>query len=207
MADEKRIFSFELKDNQKGSNGVVKNLTIYEFSDDQSKLQTIFKTPSAIWEKDKIKFSEIAEKSEWLDGKVETRAIPNFEIKQSVSPFASQYDKPSHLNASETKQFIENNESETEARNYKVALQKKYTTPFLPFVITLFTAPFALSLSRKGRVVTIGYAVGIWLLFIGINSIFEQFGLNNFISPDMAVWSPIILFTIFGAYLLSKIKT
>lgn len=206
MADDKRIFSFELPDNQK-SNSAVKNLTIYEFSDDHSRLQTIYKTPSAVWEKDKIKFSEESEKSEWRNGKVVTQPISNYEIKQTLSPFAVQFDKPSHLNASETKQFIETSESETETRNYKVALQKKYSTPFLPFVITLFTAPFALSLSRKGRVLTVGYAVGIWLLFVGINSVFEQFGLNNFISPDMAVWSPIILFTVLGAYLLSKIKT
>ena len=39
---------------------------------------------------------------------------------------------------------------------FSTALQKRYSTPFLPFVIALFSAPFALSLSRKGRIVTIG---------------------------------------------------
>jgi LPS export ABC transporter permease LptF/LPS export ABC transporter permease LptG len=207
MTNGNRIFSFDSFKNQTGDIQNIENLTIYEFTEDQSKLQTIYKTPTAVWEKDKIRFSDNAAESVWLNGKVQTSAIPNFVMTQLVNPIAVQYDKPSHLNTAETKLLIENNDSDSETRSYKIALQKKYTIPFLPFVITLFTAPFALSLSRKGRVVTIGYAVGMWLLFIGINSVFEQFGLNNFISPDMAIWSPIVLFSILGVFLLSKIKT
>ncbi len=116
-------------------------------------------------------------------------------------------EKPSHLSTKATKAQIENSESESEQRIYEVALEKKSTTPFLPFVITLFTAPFALSLSRKGKVITIGYAVAVWLLFMGVTSTFEQFGLNGFVSPKIAVWSPVILFAIIGAYLMSKIRT
>ena len=102
---------------------------------------------------------------------------------------------------------MDNSESEIEQRSFSVALQKKYTTLFLPFIIALFTAPFALSLSRKGKVVTIGYAVGLWLLFMGITAAFEQFGLNGFLSPAFAVWTPLMLFAMLGVYLLSKVKT
>jgi lipopolysaccharide export LptBFGC system permease protein LptF len=86
-------------------------------------------------------------------------------------------------------------------------LEKKYTTIFLPFIIALFTAPFALSLSRKGKVVTIGYAVGLWLLFMGLTSTFEQVGLNGILPANIAVWSPLVMFSMFGVYLMSKVKT
>ena len=98
-------------------------------------------------------------------------------------------------------------ESESERRSFAVAFEKKYTTLFLPFVITLFTAPFALSLSRKGRVVTVGYAVGVWLMFMGVVSTFEQFGLNGYLAPMFAVWSPLFLFSIIGVFLLSRVRT
>jgi lipopolysaccharide export system permease protein len=207
IAEDERIFSFELGGISGKSSQRVKNLSIYEFSEDQTKLRTIYKTPAAVWEKDKIRFSETAEKTVWTDGKVNIASVPNLEIRQKVNPFANFFQKPNHLTAEEIKNLAETSESDAARRNYQVALQKRYTIPFLPFVITLFTAPFALSLSRKGKVITIGYAVGIWLVFIGLTNIFEQFGANDFISPGFAVWSPILLFSILGAYLLSKVKT
>ena len=88
-----------------------------------------------------------------------------------------------------------------------IALNKRYATAFLPLIITLFTAPFALSLSRKGKSMTVGYAVGIWLLFMGITSLFDQFGTNGMIIPSLAVWTPLVLFTGLGFYLLSKVRT
>ena len=129
------------------------------------------------------------------------------ELAETSNPISEARKKPSHLNSDETKAQIANSESDIERRSFAVALEKKYTTPFLPFIIALFTAPFALSLSRKGKVATIGYAVGLWLLFMGVTSTFEQVGLNGSLPPAMAVWSPLMLFSMLGIYLLSKVKT
>ena len=190
MANNQRIYNFELEEVRIGEPQTVKNLTVYEFAADNSKLQTIYKTPKAIWEKDKIKLLENTEKIGWTGGKADMTELSNIELKETSNPFNNLNEKPSHLSTRATKQQIENTESEAEQRIYRVALEKKSTTPFLPFVITLFTAPFALSLSRKGKVVTIGYAIAVWLLFMGVTSTFEQFGLNGFINPKIAVWSP-----------------
>lgn len=207
IAEKGRIFSFELDEDLGKASQKVRNLSIYEFSEDHSALQKIYKTPSAVWEKDKIRFSENASATIWEGGKVIINSVPDLELEQKTNPFINLYQKPNHLTAAETENLAETSESETMRRIYEVALQKKYATPFLPFVIALFTLPFSLSLNRKGRVATIGCAVGIWLLFIGLINVFEQFGINDFISPQMAVWSPIFLFSIPGVYLLSKIKT
>jgi len=207
VANDRRIFSFEIEESKNKPAQKVKNLSIYEFSEDQSKLQTMYRTTEAVWEKDKIKFSDKSEKQIWKDGKVEITQIPNDEINEKLNPFNDLYEKPSHLNTKEIKEQINKTESETEQRNFEVALEKKYTTMFLPFVITLFTAPFALSISRKGRVVTIGYAVGVWLLFMAVSNTFEQFGLNGYIASRFAVWSPLFLFSIIGIFLLSKVRT
>ncbi|MGI8789179.1 MAG: LptF/LptG family permease, partial [Pyrinomonadaceae bacterium] len=207
VANDRRIYSFELDGKETEPNQKVENLSVYEFSEDETKLQAIYRAPEAIWEKDKIKFPDKAEKQTWNDGKVSVESILNGEIKEDSNPFHDLSEKPSHLSASETKEQIKASESETERRNFQVAFEKKYTTLFLPFVITLFTAPFALSLTRKGRVVTVGYAVGVWLLFMGVTNTFEQFGLNGYIAPTFAVWSPLFLFSVIGAFLLSKVRT
>lgn len=207
IAERERIFSFEMDGNPGGASQKVKNLSIYEFSGDHSALRKIYKTPFAVWEKHSIKLSDGATETVWENGKVTVAAVPHLTLEQKANPFANFYQKPNHLTAEGVKNLSQTSESDVMRRNYAVALQKKYATPFLPFIIALFTLPFSLSLNRKGRIATIGYAVGVWLLFTGLTSVFEQFGLNDFLSPDFAVWSPIFLFGIIGAYLLSKIKT
>ena len=129
------------------------------------------------------------------------------EIAENSNPFRQTTLRPHHLTAEETKELLSTAESEIERNTLAIALQQKYSTPFLPFVITLFTAPFALSLSRRGKALTIGYAVGIWLLFMGVNSVFGQFGLSGYISTEIAVWGPLFLFLLLGSYLLSKVRT
>ena len=90
---------------------------------------------------------------------------------------------------------------------FAVALERKWSTIVLPFVIALFTAPFALSLNRKGKAATVGYAVGLWLVFMAATSIFEQFGQNGTLPAAAAVWGPLTLFAMLGGYLLSKVRT
>lgn len=207
VANDERIYSFEKAEGAAKDSQKVKNLSVYEFSPEDSRLEAVYKAPEAVWEKDKIKFAEKSEKVVWSNGKAEISDFSGNELAEKNNLFANLYKKPTHLSASETREQIQISQSEIEQRNYGVALEKKYTTIFLPFVITLFTAPFALSLSRKGKAATVGYAIGIWLLFMGITSAFEQFGLNGVISPRIAVWSPLLLFSMIGIFLLSKVKT
>lgn len=207
VSNNNRIYSFELSEEKSNRAQKVKNLSVFEFSPDNLKLLVIYKSPEAVWDENKINFLGDTEKIHWTNGKIElTKALEN-EIPEQFNPFTSLYQKPSYLNTNEIRQQIINTEAESERRHYEIALEKKYSTVFLPFVITLFTAPFALSLHRKGRVATVGYAVGVWLLFVGTSSLFEQFGLNGQIAPVYAVWSPLLLFSLIGTLLVSKIKT
>ncbi len=220
VANDRRIYSFEpavASDNERGILGgwayasdndkAVRNLSVYEFGEREAKLQTIYRAPEAVWERDRIRFIGEVVKVDLTGGVTNSQAQTGGELAETANPFLELRAKPSHLNISDTKAKVANSESELEKRTFEVALQKKYTTLLLPFVIALFTAPFALSLSRKGKVVTVGYAVALWLLFMGITNVFEQFGLNGFLAPTIAVWSPLMLFSMFGIYLLSKVKT
>ena len=231
VANEKRIYSFNrASDNEKrvGDNsgwdkqlvasdnekrdrtcsaGCVKDLTAYEFSKGQAGMQSVYRSKYAFWQSGRIVLLGNIEKNDLREGKIDTETLNDGEIAEERNPFTETREKPSHLNIAGIKEQIANSDSDLDRRNLSVALEKKYVTLFLPFVIALFTAPFALSLSRKGKAVTVGYAVGLWLLFTGTSSVFEQFGLNGFLSPASAVWSPLLIFAMFGVYLLSKVRT
>ncbi|MCU1288402.1 MAG: putative permease [Acidobacteria bacterium] len=212
IANENRIYSFNLEaQNNMAQNNTedrkLKNLVVYDFSAEDSRLQTIYKIPEAVWNKNSINFSVKAEQLILKNGEIEDRTLNGGELKEDSNPFLELYKKPTHLSSEETAAQIKNSDSETEQRNFSIALEKKRATLFLPLIITLFTAPFALSLSRKGKAATVGYAVGVWLLFMGVTNVFEQFGMNGFISPVFAVWSPLAAFALLGVYWLSRVKT
>jgi LPS export ABC transporter permease LptF len=223
VANDQRIYSFATGAGPGGRNASasdnvtrsssscpacnVHDLTVYDFGVAGQKLQALYQVESAIWEGDRIKFVGRTEKTAVSNDGIARVVAAEGELQEASNPFAELRKKPSHLTIAETREQLESAESEVEKRSFGVALEKKYTAIILPFVIALFTAPFALSLSRKGKAITVGYAVGLWLLFMGLTSTFEQFGLNGSLPPPAAVWGPLVLFAMFGVYLLSKVRT
>ncbi len=211
-----RIYSFGLPTNSASDNdkpdavcsaGCVKDLSIYEFDSNGSHLQSVYHSKNAIWERGKVLLLGTVEKDFMREGKIEIESLNGGELAETIDPFSGLRAKPSHLNTRDLKKSIASSESDLERSNLTIALEKKYTTLFLPFIMALFAAPFALSLSRKGHAVTIAYAIGLWLLFTGTSNIFEQLGLNGQLSPSLAVWSPLVIFSMFGINLLSKVRT
>ena len=233
VANDERIYSFKLAASASGSEpgavatgspsstsasdnekldiscsaGCVTDLSVYQFDNTGANLQSVYRAKNGVWEHGHVVFLGNVEKTDVRGGRVEPATQQGGELAETSNPFAGLRAKPSHLTSAEIKQQIAATDSDLERSNLMVALEKRYTTLFLPFVMALFTAPFSLSLSRKGKAVTIGYAIGLWLLFTGSSSIFEQLGLNGLLSPPLAVWSPLVIFSMLGIYLLSKIRT
>jgi LPS export ABC transporter permease LptG len=209
VANDRRIYSFTLaSDNEKGDAQIkVNDLTIYEFSDNGGTVQTVYHAESAVWEAGHLTLSGAVEQDEIADGNITHSTLPAAEIAEPIDPLTEIRLKPSHVNSATLRRQMAAAESDLERRNIAVALQQKYATLFLPLAIALFTAPFSLSLSRKGKAWTVGYAVGLWLLFTGMSSIFAQLGLNGYLSPALAVWSPPAIFAFLGVYLLTRVRT
>src|SRR5262249_11635181 len=147
------------------------------------------------------------DRSELNNGRIKSERISQIDFSEESNPFVNISEKPSYLDRAELRERIRASDSDTERRMFSVALQKRYATPFLPLIIAFFTAPFALSLNRRGKVITVGIAIGLWLFFIGFTSVFQEFGLNGFLTPSFAIWAPLAIFTMLGIYLLSRVKT
>lgn len=224
VANDRRIYSFEM-DTIQGQNNVqnspasdneerpacpsvcVKNLTVYEFASDNNGLQSVYRGGQAQWANDRIIFSGPVEHSVLRQGRISTETVNGGELAETENPFTELGGKPSHMSIPDLRREVAASDSGAARRNFAVALEKRYSTLFLPFVIALFTAPFALSLHRTGRVVTVGYAIGLWLVYTGVTYLLEEFGLNGFLSPSIAVYSPIVIFSMLGVFLLSKVRT
>jgi len=186
----------------------VSNLVVYEFSEEGTRLQTVYRSTTASWLGQGVVVLEgDVERSDLSPVGIVHSKDPGRELSEDTNPFAGVRGKPSHLTAGDLQTRILESESDVERKAFSVALHRRYSTLIMPLVIALFTAPFALSLSRKGKAVTVGYAVGLWLAFTGVTNLLAQFGDAGSLQPGIAVWAPLILFAMLGVYLLSRLRT
>lgn len=217
IADRNRIISFAFATSA-SDNGIatlsacaeqcpVREVTVFQSDDSGLRLQTLFRVSSAVWNKTGLALEGPGTRYDLESTGIRTTALLPGSVIEVGNPLVEVRKKPAQLSTGDLRQQIERTESESERRGFAVSLERKYANIFLPFVISLFTAPFALSLSRKGKVVMVGYAVGLWLVFLGVSSAFEQLGLAGSLPPLLAVWGPIAVFTLLGLYLLTKVRT
>jgi lipopolysaccharide export LptBFGC system permease protein LptF len=208
VAEDNRIYSFVNNNSASDNDKPPVDLTIYEFANGGTELQSLYRSTGGSWSAGSIELAGPVRRSVLRNGLIESSISADpLNLPAATNPFKELRKKPSQLNIRETKEHMAFSESEVEKRSLNVALEKKWSTLFRPFVIALFTAPFALSLNRKGKAATVGYAIGLWLLFMGITSSFEQFGLTGALPAAFAVWGPLVLFAMLGAYLLARVRT
>lgn len=206
VANNGRMFSFERPDKLSGSNNSVSRLAIYEFDSSRRRLKAVYRAEKATWNDGRVELEDVRQ-SQLGDQALTCTNAARLNLDEAENPFDNLNQKASHLTSAETRSQLAESESESESRSLAVALQRKYTTPFVMIVIAIFTAPFALSLSRKGKVVTVGYAIGLWLVYMGVSNWFEQLGLSGNLTTIVAVWSPLVLFLTLGTFLFSRVRT
>lgn len=200
VATDRRIYSFEQVDPPAG-------IVVYEFAEDRARLRAVYRAASASWNGDAVRLEGPVERDDVTPEGVHPTVVNGAFIAEQANPFTEPRSKPSHLDSFGLRRQIGQTESEIERRALRVALQQRYSTWFVPLAIALFTAPFSLSLSRRRKAWAVGYAVGLWLLFMGTTSIFLQLGLNGYLTPALAVWSPPAIFALLGIYLLTRVRT
>ncbi|MEQ1765206.1 MAG: LptF/LptG family permease, partial [Pyrinomonadaceae bacterium] len=207
VAEQSRIYSFIYNEQASDNEKRINAFAVYEFADNGGELQSIYRSDSARWGGDRIFLGGSVKKSLLSNGRVVNSVELSGEVAAVSDPFKEVRRKPSQLSIGEARARRDASESEVEMDLFSVAIERKWATLVLPFVIALFTAPFALSLNRKGKAATVGYAVGLWLVFMAATSVFEQFGLNGMLPAYISVWAPLSLFAMLGVFMLSRVRT
>jgi len=205
-ATKNRILTFDqlgASDNDKE----IQNLKIYSFNKDGRLLASVSEAGRAKWTGTMVSPIGSAVLTEWDGlGRFKSTKV-DAPIKIDEDPFQQVVTKPSHLSISETRKRISTSISDAARRSYSVSYYKKYGTLLISFIIVLFTAPFALSIHRTGNVITIAYAAGLWLLFMGAITVFSQLGSSGMLPASMAVGAPLLIFSLIGMSMLSRIRT
>lgn len=190
------------------TNNEISNFQMFEFTDNKlSNLKQIIFSNQAFWKNNTLSFYKQVRQIKFENNQFTVLNSQNVDIETETDPLQKITGLTSHLDSEQLKQMLNESASEIEKRKVTVELERRNTIFFLPMLVMLLTIPFALTLNRRGKVVSVGFAVGLWLIYLGSVNMFENFGFNGSLHPQVSAWSPIFLFGLFGSYLLTKLKS
>jgi lipopolysaccharide export system permease protein len=122
--------------------------------------------------------------------------------------FKPSNDRPSQLGASALKSYLKAAKLRgMDVSALALALQRKYVNPFSVLVMAFIGMPLALAFGRRGALVAMCVAVGVAIAYWGIGGGFQQLGNHGLLPPEVAAWSPPVLFAAVGTYFLSRVRT
>lgn len=115
---------------------------------------------------------------------------------------------PEDMNFEDLGKFIRAMErSGADVDRLKVEQMLKIVIPITSVIILLFAASLATSTQRGGAAYGVGLALGTTIIFIFLVQLTKGLGSNGLIPPEIAAWTPSIVFGLLGAVLFAKVRT
>jgi len=207
--ENKRIYSYEFEE-QPG--GLIEP-TIYELDDEGVHLARVTIGKQGLWtgaNQMLVKEAETVSLGGLRGMTVERQALPEIQLTGIDPPqiFRPTVDKPSQLSVVNLNSYLKAAKQRgVDVSALAVALQRKYVNPFSVLVMAFIGMPLALAFGRRGAMVALCVAVAVSVAYWGIGGGFQQLGNHGLLPPEVAAWSPPVIFAAVGTYFLSRVRT
>ncbi len=89
----------------------------------------------------------------------------------------------------------------------QVQYHRKFAVPLFVLIMALISTPFAFFSGNRGAMAPVGISLGIAICYLAISKLFEQMGNVGQLPPQMAAWSPDLIFALAGLYFLMRVRT
>jgi LPS export ABC transporter permease LptG len=204
-AESKRLYSYEFDEQQE----VLREPSIYELDDEGVHLNRVIIGKTAAWTNNKllVKEAEIVNLRGMI---VEHQATADTRLDEVESPavFRPTVDKPSQLSVIDLAGYLRAAKQRgSDISALALALQRKYVNPFSVIVMAFIGMPLALAFGRRGAIVALVVAVAVSIAYWAMGGGFQQLGNHGLLPPEVAAWSPPVIFAAAGTYFLSRIRT
>ena len=84
---------------------------------------------------------------------------------------------------------------------------RKFSVPLFALIMALLAAPFGFLVGSRGAMTGIGVSMAIGIAYLAIDPLFQKIGEFGQLRPMVAAWSPDLLFSLTGLYLLLRMKS
>ena len=89
----------------------------------------------------------------------------------------------------------------------QVQFYRKFSVPLFALIMAMIAVPFGFLVGNRGAMTGIGVSIAIAVAYWGIGTLFEKVGDVNLLPPIMAAWSPDVVFSLTGLYLLLRMRS
>jgi LPS export ABC transporter permease LptF/LPS export ABC transporter permease LptG len=146
----------------------------------------------------------------------ESAAVFNFaggirvfpELTETPDYFVKEALQSQQMNFLELRSYIgELQQSGFDTIALQVQLYKKFSVPLFAFILALVSAPFAFLAGSRGGMAGIGMSFAIFVAYVSVDQFFEQLGNLSELPPQLAAWSPDVVFSLVGLYFLARMRT
>ncbi|MGI8960074.1 MAG: LptF/LptG family permease [Bryobacteraceae bacterium] len=130
------------------------------------------------------------------------------ELKEPPSWFVKEEKEYKEMNFQELGEYIrEVKASGLDTTALQVQYYKKFAVPLFALIMAILSIPFAFVAGNRGAMTGVGISFGIAIAYWTVGTLFEQIGDLNQLPAAMAAWSPDIVFSLAGLYLMARIRT
>ena len=212
FGERSRIFYFRFFDQ---SESVMVGVSVYDLDQETFHLRRLIHAERARWEpglktwvfqNGQMRRIEGVHVVEFVDFTGATATFPS--ITESPGYFVKEVKLSQQMNFQELGVYIrELSQSGLDTVKLQVQRQEKLATPLFAFLMALLAAPFAFLTGNRGAMAGVGASLGIAIAYWSVSKLFEQIGFLNQLPPDVAAWSPVLIFTLAGLYLMLRMRT
>jgi lipopolysaccharide export system permease protein len=201
-----RLYSYEFDE----QGGVLNEPTIYELDDESVHLRKVTSGKVGVWnapDQMLIKEAETVELQGMVVARQTAADVPLGGV-DSPQVFRPTVDKPSQLSGAALSDYLKAAKQRgVDVSALAVALQRKYVNPLSVVVMAFIGMPLALAFGKRGAIVALCMAVGVSILYWGVGGSFQQLGGHGLLPPEVAAWSPPVIFAAAGTYFLTRVRT
>lgn len=204
--ENRRLYSYEFDE----QSGALNEPAVYELDEDGVHLSRVTTGKLGVWTAANEMLIKEAETVNLHGMVVERRAESETQLAGVDPPqvFRPTVDKPSQLSVLALSGYLKAaRQRGVDVAALAIALQRKYVNPFSVVVMAFIGMPLALAFGRRGAIVALCVAVGVSIAYWGIGGGFQQLGNHGLLPPEVAAWSPPVIFAAAGTYFLSRVRT
>lgn len=204
--ESRRLYSYEFDEQA----GVLIEPAIYELDNEAVHLRRVTTGKLGVWTANNQLLIKDAETVNLRGMVVERQGEKEALVAGVDSPqvFRPTVDKPSQLSVLALSGYLKAAKQRgVDVSALALALQRKYVNPFSVIVMAFIGMPLALAFGKRGAIVALCVAVGVSVAYWGIGGGFQQLGNHGLLPPEVAAWSPPVIFAAAGTYFLSRVRT
>jgi LPS export ABC transporter permease LptG len=130
------------------------------------------------------------------------------ELKEPPAYFLKEVKQDKQMNFQQLAAYIrELQQSGFETVKLQVQYHKKFAVPLFALIMAMISVPFAFLTGSRGAMAGVGVSLGIAAAYWSVSLAFEQIGNLNQLPAAVAAWSPDVVFSLAGLYLMARMRT